>query len=465
MLGKIVTTGNGSKYLSDDGIYKEVIAQVDEEIIATQIEEYMQENPTDLTLVTSYEYSENLFDPETDIDWFHTLNTFKKVEVTNNVTTGANWTFMTSTEFLEVEENTEYVIPNTYVGGAYPQFLLFDENKTVVNYNIDGVKYGKNVGEDGYLHFTVLEGYGVKYFSGNIASYSSLCACSPYAYFLRKAEKVQYQTTEWQKQTDTFAKRPVATKTVDIVVFEGQSNMTGLAFSNDFYLNSPVLEEGTGYEFSFKNYKNGLPFSSCIKQAQNLFGIGDNYYSNDVTEPNKLGGVQASLMKKYFEITGVPMVGISCSTSGRNINNFIPIDDSADEEPCWCNQVVERVKACEEVLTELGYTIKHKYVVWWQGESDGDEFMAKEIYKEKIQSIMNMYKENGIEKMFIIRIGNCNSSTTPRLYDEIQDAQTEICLENLRERFPNLPWMNMIRESTADPRIITHMRKICANTM
>lgn len=401
---------------------------VTDEQIASAVSSYLEENPTDLTLITEYEYSENLFNPKTDIDWNYSIQYGTKVEKTSaRVEDGANWNWITSTKLIEIEEGCEYVCSDAYKSGAYKQIYLYDKDKKYAGEEAIEEEF---VGTDGLIHFKSKTGKNIKYFASNINAYSSFGATTPYGFQLRKAEKKKFNTTQWQKETTELSNKPVGKREVDIVAFVGQSNMVGLAWSNDWYITSPILDEGVGYEFSFKNYKNGIDYEGCIKPAQNLFGIGDRYYSDDCNEANHIGGVQASLMKKYYEITGIPMVGISCSTSGRNIYNFIPKEDSTEENPSWCDQVIERVNACEEVLTSLGYTIKHKYAIWWQGESDGDEFMAKETYKAKFKSIMDAYKSNGIEKIFVIRIGNYNSTSTPHLYDEIQDAQTEICLEN-----------------------------------
>lgn len=427
-LDTIKNTGNGTKFLSDNGEYKEVEGNsLNEEQLKKQIDNYFEENPTDLTLITKYQYSKNLFNPKTDIDWDRTVQYGVKVDKTDaKVEDGSKWNWIVSTTYIEIEEGIEYICSNAYKSGAYDQIYLYDADKKYVGSGLEN----KEIGTDGYIHFKAKTGLNIKYFVSNINAYYLYGATSPYAFELRKVEKTNYKTTDWQNETTEFIKTAPSKKEVDVVAFVGQSNMTGLAWSNDFYKTSIILDDGEGYEFSFKNFKNGIDYNGCLKPAQNLFGIGDRYYSDDCNEANHIGGVQAPLMKEYYKITGTPMVGISCSTSGRSIFSFMPKDDETTESPSWCTQVVERVAACSTVLTSLGYTIKHKYVIWWQGESDGDEFTPKEVYKERLNTIAEKYKTGGIENMFIIRIGNYNSSSNTHLYDEIQDAQTELCRDN-----------------------------------
>ena len=66
-------------------------------------------------------------------------------------------------------------------------------------------------------------------------------------------------------------------------------------------------------------------------------------------------------------------------------------------------------------------------MVWCQGESDGDVVTTKEDYKSKIKLMIEEMMKNGIEKCFIVRIGNHRDNATR--YDDIIQAQTELCKE------------------------------------
>ena len=84
-------------------------------------------------------------------------------------------------------------------------------------------------------------------------------------------------------------------------------------------------------------------------------------------------------------------------------------------------------------LTENGYTILHKYMAWCQGETDGDRNTSADVkkanYKAEFIPIFNAMKAAGIEKCFMIRIGEYNGVEQID-YGPIILAQNEICQEN-----------------------------------
>jgi hypothetical protein len=63
-----------------------------------------------------------------------------------------------------------------------------------------------------------------------------------------------------------------------------------------------------------------------------------------------------------------------------------------------------------------------------QGESDGDNNVTKEAYREGFEKMINAMMEQGIEQTFVVRIGNLNGNATK--YDPIIAAQTEFCRES-----------------------------------
>ena len=80
-------------------------------------------------------------------------------------------------------------------------------------------------------------------------------------------------------------------------------------------------------------------------------------------------------------------------------------------------------------LTDNGYTIRHKYMAWCQGESDGDNAMSGDDYVSAFLQMFNAMKSAGIEKCFLVRIGKYNG-TASRDYTVISNAQTQLCKTN-----------------------------------
>lgn len=61
------------------------------------------------------------------------------------------------------------------------------------------------------------------------------------------------------------------------------------------------------------------------------------------------------------------------------------------------------------------------------GETDGDNAMTGETYKSNFLAMVNAMFAEGIEKCFVVRIGNHRDNAT--LYDPIIQAQTELAKE------------------------------------
>ena len=92
-------------------------------------------------------------------------------------------------------------------------------------------------------------------------------------------------------------------------------------------------------------------------------------------------------------------------------------------------EAIDRWNSAIEWLNTNGYTIRHKFVVWNQGETDGDVNTTKANYTSQLTSIINEFCDNqGADKFLIVRIGN--NSNNPELYDTIIETQTEICLNH-----------------------------------
>src|SRR5699024_11239793 len=69
-------------------------------------------------------------------------------------------------------------------------------------------------------------------------------------------------------------------------------------------------------------------------------------------------------------------------------------------------------------------TDRHTHMIWYQGETDGDNSLPKDDYKIRLQAIVEAMVAEGVEKCFVIRIGNHRDNAT--LYDPIMAAQTEL---------------------------------------
>ncbi len=200
-------------------------------------------------------------------------------------------------------------------------------------------------------------------------------------------------------------------RVVDLVMFMGQSNMAGRGDA----AKAPVVPEGTAFEFRAMSDPTGLyPVSEP-------FGVKENNNESGVTEPTKTGSMVSAFVNAYYEDTRVPIVAVSCSKGGTSISWWQPNGNAL-------NDAIARHAAAKKWLETNGYTVRHDFMVWCQGETDGDNGKTASYYKDSLTNVISAMMEEGIEKCFVVRIGNHRDIAT--LYDPIIFAQTEYCKEN-----------------------------------
>lgn len=197
-------------------------------------------------------------------------------------------------------------------------------------------------------------------------------------------------------------------KIVDLVMFMGQSNMAGKGVASK----SPIVPVGHGFEFK------AISDPTQLYNVTEPFGVNENNSTSGVTDTSKTGSMVSSFMIGYYDVTGVPIVGVSCAKSGTSINWWKP-----GGKPL--NDAINRHSIAKQWLTDNGYTIRRDFMVWCQGETDGDNAMPSSEYITKIKSMIEEMCNNGIEMCYIVRIGNHRDN--PTLYDNIINAQTELC--------------------------------------
>jgi hypothetical protein len=198
---------------------------------------------------------------------------------------------------------------------------------------------------------------------------------------------------------------------VDLIMFMGQSNMSGTGESEL----APDVIGGAGYEF------RAISDPDQLYNLAEPFGVNENKTDGVDDEDLKTGSLVSSFVNSYYSGTGVPVVAVSASAGGSTLHSW-----RVDGE--LLPDAVNRYNAAKNWLVDNGYTIRHSYMVWLQGESDGNKQTTKEDYITSIKDSVGVMQENGIEKCFIIRIGI--RTKEPGMYDTIIEAQTELCRDN-----------------------------------
>ena len=130
----------------------------------------------------------------------------------------------------------------------------------------------------------------------------------------------------------------------------------------------------------------------------------------------------AAFVNAYFTTSHKIIVGVSASKGGTNTSQWLP-------SGILLPDAIQRLQSCVSFLTSNGYTIDHKYMVWCQGESDGDAGVSAETYKSNFLTIFNAMKQVGIELCFIVRIGKYNGQGQTD-YTTIIESQSELCKDN-----------------------------------
>ena len=199
-------------------------------------------------------------------------------------------------------------------------------------------------------------------------------------------------------------------KAVDLFIFMGQSNMSG--FGGDATL-APEVPEGWGYEYKAISNPDGL------LHMVDPFGLNEDNTESGVSGTRRAGTLVPAFTNAYYENTGVPVVGVSCSRGSTNTEFWMPGGKPLED-------AVNRQLSAENWLRENGYVVRNNFMVWLQGESDSGK-SVKEYKSNLIAITKEMINKTGVTDCMIIRIGKNNPVTS--VYDKVIQAQTELSME------------------------------------
>ncbi len=205
---------------------------------------------------------------------------------------------------------------------------------------------------------------------------------------------------------------PAALRTVDLVIFAGQSNMSGRGGNAKA---APGVATDSGYEFRIGTCPTGL------YPVTEPFGVYSNGYLCD--PPILRGGsLVSSFMNAYYKGCGVPAMGFSAARGGTSIGYWqtapvqAELTDKYNTINAWC--------------TTNHVFIRRKYVVWLQGETDGVANIDKETYKTGLVNVFSTLFSKGLDQVFIIPIGQYVG--LPGTYDKVRAADMELCASDPR---------------------------------
>lgn len=208
-------------------------------------------------------------------------------------------------------------------------------------------------------------------------------------------------------------RRTSSEKGADIFLFMGQSNMAGRgAVCERWPEAAPQITEGAGYEY------RAVTAPDCLSTVEEPFGRNENRDGGIHDGDRKSGSMVTAFINAYYREAEMPVIGLSASKGGSSILEWQP-------GGAFLRDVEERVNSCKMFLESDGWTIRHTYMLWCQGETDGDYGMSGEDYQKYFQKMWQEMQRMGVEHCFLILIGDYNGREDID-YTPIQQAQREL---------------------------------------
>ena len=209
---------------------------------------------------------------------------------------------------------------------------------------------------------------------------------------------------------------------VDVLLFCGQSNMAGRGETSEAWPEgAPEILEGAGWEYRAMSKEENKLF-----KIEEPFGVNENKRSG-ISEPGaKTGSMVTAFVNAYYQNTGVPVIAISASKGGSSITQWQPKGN-------FLRDVFKRLSDCLTYLSEkTDFQVRHVYMVWCQGETDADEKMPLDEYREKLDAMLTAVLETKVEKLLMVRIGQANIPEDAHRYDGMIQLQTELAQQDER---------------------------------
>ncbi|MCM2675904.1 sialate O-acetylesterase [Alkalicoccobacillus plakortidis] len=191
---------------------------------------------------------------------------------------------------------------------------------------------------------------------------------------------------------------------VDLVLFMGQSNIAGRGVAEE----APSVAEGHGYEF------RAITDPTTLYPVTEPFGVNENK-EDGITETIKTGSLVSAFINEYYSITHLPIVAVSASKGGSSIDEWQPGTP-------YLNDSIDRLHTAKEWLESNGYEVRRLFMVWCQGETDA--LVPKSSYVPKLTNMIEEMLEQGVERCYLIRIGNKEGTD---LYKSMIEIQTDFC--------------------------------------
>lgn len=183
---------------------------------------------------------------------------------------------------------------------------------------------------------------------------------------------------------------------VDLFLFMGQSNMAGRGITCEAWpQKAPAIRECAGYEY------RAVSDPDSLHPIAEPFGYLENRADGIDDKAKKTGSMVTAFVNAYYERTKIPVVAVSASKGGSSILRWQP------GEP-FLTDAGQRLADAKRFLLSHRFTVRHIFMLWCQGETDGGHGMSGAEYRKYFSCMWNDMKKEGVERCFLVRIGHYN---------------------------------------------------------
>lgn len=201
---------------------------------------------------------------------------------------------------------------------------------------------------------------------------------------------------------------------VDLVIFAGQSNMSGRGNA----ATATVCDLRAGFEYKPVSNPSALtPIVEPFGLHEDREGAIYDLYDNGITK--RTGSMVSAVVDSYYKKSGRQIVAVSASIGGTS---------TAQWKEKYIDDAVQRLEVAKKFLEENGIDTERIFVVWCQGETDGDNNVSADEYIENTKELFDKFRKCGAEKCFMIQIGHYrDGGITDMSYELIRNAQADLC--------------------------------------
>lgn len=210
--------------------------------------------------------------------------------------------------------------------------------------------------------------------------------------------------------------------TADLALFAGQSNMSGRGDASEVV----VCDIGAGFEYKSVSKPDTLvPVREPFGLGEDRKGALDDIRADGTNK--RSGSMVSAVVGEYYSRTKRKLVAVSASKGGTNTEEW---------KETLIGDAVRRLCDAKKFLIGNNIKIGRIFVVWCQGESDGDAQRTAEDYIANTEELFQEFKRCGAEKIFVVQTGHYNYVKYPEnterddFYAVIRAAQEKLCKEN-----------------------------------